>query len=138
MPSVFTRMFASTKYLERGLDASALRNQVIQNNIANAETPNFKSSSVAFELVFREALETKGRFSTKTTRPQHSEFTSSLDHVSGAVVKNAATTTRMDGNNVDIDFQNAELAKNAIYYEALIEKVNSEFRQLNMAIREGR
>lgn len=51
------KMFQSVDLLQKGMDAAWLRNEVITNNIANAETPNFKSSSVAFETMFKKALE---------------------------------------------------------------------------------
>ena len=51
------KMFNSIDLLQKGMDAAWLRNEVITNNIANAETPNFKSSSVAFETMFKKALE---------------------------------------------------------------------------------
>lgn len=132
---MFDKLFRTAGYLERGLDASSLRNQVINNNIANAETPGFKSSSVEFENLFSAAL--NGSFSTKTTNAKHIEFTSSLENVRPSVVENYMTSQRMDGNNVDIDYQNAQLAQNQLYYVALTEKLNSEYRRLRMAIREG-
>lgn len=132
---MFDKMFSSASYLHRGLDAASLRNQVITNNIANAETPNFKSSSVEFESFFNDAL--NSGFTTKVTRGKHMEFTPSANNVRATIIPNNTTTQRMDGNNVDIDFQNAELAKNQIYVSSLIEKLNSEYRRLRMAIREG-
>ena len=44
-------LFQSISVLEKGLDASWLRSQVIANNIANVETVGFKTSSVEFESV---------------------------------------------------------------------------------------
>jgi flagellar basal-body rod protein FlgB len=45
---------------------------------------------------------------------------------------------RMDGNNVDIDVEMSELAKNTIYYDALRLKASKEFQRLKMVISEGR
>lgn len=134
---MFRNLFTNTNYLERGLDAAALRNQVISNNIANAETPGFKSSSVEFETIFKEALESDGSFATKTTRDKHISFSSTLDNVQAVTVENDSTTMKLDGNNVDPDWENAQLAKNQLYYNALVEKLNSEFTRMRMAIREG-
>ena len=134
---MFDKIFSGTKYLERGLDAASLRTQVIQNNIANAETPGFKSSRVAFESVFRDALQAKSGFTTKVTRDKHRSFTTDVNSVEAAVIQNSNTTMRMDENNVDIDYENTQLAKNQIYYSALVQQLNSEFARLRMAIREG-
>ena len=134
---MFDKLFSHTNTLQKGLDATALRSKVINNNIANAETPGFKSSSVDFETHFRNALLSQGSFETKQTRSKHIDFNTSLDSVTPMVHVNNKTSMRMDGNNVDIDYENAELAKNALMNTALIEKLNGEFRRLRMAIREG-
>jgi len=134
---LFDKLFSSTSYLEKGLDASWLRDQVISNNIANVSTPGFKSSRVEFESIFKSALENDG-FQAKKTRDTHMDFTPDVDSVTPEIIQNTSTTMRMDGNNVDVDYENAELAKNAIYYNTLIEKMNSEFSRLRMAITEGK
>ncbi|HOR13388.1 MAG TPA: flagellar basal body protein, partial [Clostridia bacterium] len=41
-------ILSKTDVLKSGLDAAWLRNEVIMNNIANAETPGFKASKVEF------------------------------------------------------------------------------------------
>lgn len=124
-------LFSNVNLLEKGLDASWLKNQVIANNIANVDTPNFKSSSVAFEDAFQAALEDDG-FSAKKTRDGHIDFES--QSIEAAVQTNTDTSAGLDGNNVDIDYENAELAKNSILYNTLIEQVSSEFRKLDSAI----
>ncbi len=128
-------LFSNVNLLQKGLDASWLKNKVISNNIANVDTPGFKSSSVSFESAFKAALNKNG-ITAKKTREQHINFSSqSMDSI---VEKNSATSYRMDRNNVDIDYENAELAKNTIYYNILVEQLSSEFRRLNVAINEGR
>jgi flagellar basal-body rod protein FlgB len=42
---------------------------------------------------------------------------------------------RVDGNNVDIDTENAYLASNQIRYNALIESTNQEFSRLSMVMK---
>ncbi len=124
-------MFDSVQYLEKGLDASWLRNKVIANNIANVDTPNFKASKVEFESLFKSALEDQ-----EFSGPGGAD--TELDRVSPVVVQNSDTTMRMDGNNVDIDYENAEMAKNSLYYDTLVQKISSEFAKLNLAINEGK
>jgi len=129
-------LFSQTKNLEKGLSVAWLRNQVISNNIANETTPNFKSSSVEFESLFKEALDNQDFFETKKTNDKHIAF-DSTDDIDPVVVQNMNTTMRSDGNNVDIDYENAELAKNSLLYMTLVEKIQSEFTKLRMAIKEG-
>ncbi len=134
---LINKIFKSIKYLEKGLDASWMRNQVISNNIANVDTPDFKASKVKFESVFASALANKG-FIAKRTREKHISFDRDIDGVSPVIIKDTGTAMRMDGNNVDIDSENVELARNTIYYNTLIEKLNSKFTRLKMAINEGK
>ncbi len=132
------KIFKSTAYLEKGLDASWTRNEVITNNIANVDTVGFKRSEVEFESIFKEALE-NGSFEAKRTREGHMYMGSSdLDSISPNVIMDGSTSMRLDGNNVDIDYESAELAKNTIYYNTLIQKLTSEFTRLRMAIKEGK
>jgi flagellar basal-body rod protein FlgB len=95
------------------------------------DTPGFKSSSVSFESAFKSALNGDS-FTAKKTRDKHINFKS--QSAEPTVTKNTGTSNGLDGNNVDIDYENAQLAKNTIYYNTLIEQVSSEFRKLNSAI----
>ncbi len=135
------KLFSGVDLLQKGLDAAWLRNEVITNNIANAETPNYKSSSVKFETLFKSAIEdADSGFHTKRTRDKHLSFSDNMmvDDVSAVVEKNSDSTMRMDGNNVDIEAENVELARNTIYYYTITEQINSEFTRLSMAINEGK
>lgn len=137
---MLNRLFNNTSYLEKGLDAAWLRNEVIANNIANGDTPDFKSSHVEFESTFRRALyneKEKDTFVNKQTRDKHISFNEEEDvNISPVVVENSNTTMRMDGNNVDIEFEQTELAKNQIYYNLLIQKLNRQFGRIKTAIKD--
>lgn len=130
---MINNMFDSINLLEKGLDSSWLRNQVIVNNIANVDTPGFKASSVEFESVFKKALDGEG-FDAKTTREQHYDFGSSKKNIKPVVTKDVDTVYRMDENNVDIDYQNIELARNTIYYNELATQMTSELDKLRTVI----
>ena len=124
--------------LQRGLSASWMRNAVIRNNIANVETPGFKATVVEFESLFARAIE-EGGFVSKTTHPKHLEFGSgNLSAIQPRLVQSKELSMRADGNNVDIESENVRMAQNSLYYNTLMEKLNSEIRRLRMAINEGR
>lgn len=134
---MWEKLFASTDLLQKGMQAAWLRNAVIRNNIANAETPGFKSSDVEFESLFKSALEGNG-FKGKMTRDKHIQIgNSSIDSISPEVVLNDDTSMRMDGNNVDIESENVKLAQNSIQYNALLYKLNSELSRIRLAVSEG-
>lgn len=130
-------LFCQTGYLEKGLSAAWIRNQVIANNIANESTPNFKSSHVEFESLLNDAMKSQsGGFSATCTNDKHSAF-GSVDDIEPVVVRNTGTTMREDGNNVDIDYESVQLAQNSLWYMTLADKISSEFNMIEMAIKEG-
>jgi flagellar basal-body rod protein FlgB len=135
MGGVYRQMsiFDGIDTMQRGAGASWKRNSVILDNIANVDTPNFKASELHFERYFKSAMEAEG-FAHRRTRDKHMRLGVSDEGLAGMVVP-SATTERMDGNNVDIDKETTDFAKNVIFYNTLIQKINGQFTQLRTAIR---
>ena len=135
---MWDNLYKPVDLLQKGLSAAWTRNAVIRNNIANVETPGFKASDVEFERIMARAIESSG-FKAARTHERHIDFTSSdISSVHARVVKRRDTSMRMDENNVDIEAENVKLAQNSLYYNTLLEKMNSELRRLKLAISEGR
>jgi len=131
---MWDNLFGSVDLVKKGMDASWLRNEVISNNIANADTVGFKASEVEFESVFADALKGEG-VSLATTNDRHiSAGASDVESVTPQVVTDTDDSLRYDGNNVDVESEMAEMAKNTIAYYALVSKANSEFKKLDTAI----
>lgn len=138
MFTIWDKLFTSVDLLQKGLEASWTRNTVIRNNLANVETPGFKSSDLEFESIFARALD-DGSFEGKRTREQHIQIgNSSAFNVSPLIVENKGTSMRMDGNNVDAEAENVKLAQNSIQYNTIMYKLNSELTKIKLAISEGR
>jgi len=134
-------MFKPMDVMQRGLSAGWVRNAVIRNNIANVETPGFKASYVEFESLLAQAAREGDRgFVGRVTHPGHREIGSSPSFmdVQPMLRQSRALSMRKDGNNVDIESENVRLAQNALQYNTIMEKLNSEIRRLRMAISEGR
>ncbi|MCK9478798.1 MAG: flagellar basal body rod protein FlgB [Firmicutes bacterium] len=131
-------IFMHSGYLEKALDASWLRNEVIANNISNVDTPNFKSSRVEFESALKDAFENSG-IKMKKTDKKHMDMQDVGAHdLKPSVVKKVNTAARMDGNNVDIETEQLDMVKNVIYYNLLIQKIGKEFGRIKTAINEGK
>ncbi|MGE5577766.1 MAG: flagellar basal body rod protein FlgB [Syntrophothermus sp.] len=129
------------KLLRKGLDATALRHEVISNNLANVDTPRFKRSEVRFEDALRAAMAPEPeRLPMKITDPGHLEPKKrpSFAEVQPEVVQIKETTGRLDGNNVDIDAEMARLAENTILYNTMTQLVSRRLGMLRSAINEGR
>lgn len=123
--------------LERTLDAAALRQKVIANNIANAETPQFKRSEVKFEQFLKHELGMSGKPRLSGVRTHHRHLpigAIGVNHIKPQVYTDTQTVYNNNLNNVDIELEMARLAENQIYYNTLIEQVNHELRQVRTAI----
>jgi flagellar basal-body rod protein FlgB len=114
--------------LQKALDASWLRIEVISNNIANVDTPGYKRKTVKFEEFLSSEMKT-GKISKGQTRLKSSDIMVSHDY--------STLSYRSDGNNVDIENEMAELATNSLRYNTLIQKMNGDFQNLRKVIRGG-
>ena len=115
--------------LTKAADASWKRETVISNNIANVNTPGYKRKDLNFQGVLTEEL---GRCKHELDSKVSDVDLSRLDPQ--IYVDSANYSYRMDGNNVDIDTENVELASEQIRYEGLTDCINSEFERMKAVI----
>ncbi len=128
----FVNVFQSIKPLEQALNASMVQQRTITSNISNVDTPHYKRQTVSFQDNLQEA--TKNLQSYKSN-PKHVPFSNEKNGVQPVVKTDQNTINQSNGNNVDMDVEMAELAKNQLWYNAMVEKTNSQFRDLQTAIR---
>ncbi len=123
-------------YLSRGLSAANLRQSVISNNIANVNTPNFKKSDVIFEDLLAKELygDTSGRLALVRTHDNHLPIATGPNAVEARVELQGTTTMRVDKNNVDIDVEMANLAKNQVYYNSMAKEIGSYITRIKSSI----
>ena len=116
--------------LTKAADASWKRETVISNNIANVDTPGYKRKDLNFQGVLTEEL---GRCKHQSLDSKVSDV--DLSRLDPQIyVDSANYSYRMDGNNVDIDTENVELASEQIRYEGLTDCINSEFERMKAVI----
>ncbi len=122
-------------FQEKALDASSLKQQIIANNIANVETPNYKRKKLVFENLLLNSMEGMGLSMSKT---HEKHLSTGIDSQPYYVQIDNSFSERLDGNNVNIDVEMAEQAKNSIKYNALISQTSGQLRRLKSAIKGGR
>ena len=120
--------------LERGLSYASAKNKAIAQNIANVDTPGYKAKDVSFKAILEDAQNTS--ISSYKSDLRHYDFTIS-EQGSDAYSKDNLRA-RVNGNGVNMDTEQAKLAENTIYYNALIERVSSKFNTLNTVIKGGK
>lgn len=116
--------------LNKGASASWTRNEVLSNNIANVDTPNYKRKDVSFEMYLDDAMVGNGSLDDKVNKL----CTNIADINSSTYTDNVNLSYRSDGNNVNISSENVKLAENQIRYNALTDCINQDFSRIKIAL----
>lgn len=122
--------FNYVNILNKAAEASWTKNEIIANNIANVDTPDYKRKDLNFESLLAEAL-------TDTTTKNMDKKVSQINLNSlnpKIYTEYAELSYRYDGNNVDIDTETAYLADNQIKYYTLLNSMTQEFNRLKMVL----
>ncbi len=116
-------LFDTTAFriLEQGMSVLWQKQQVIAQNIANSDTPDYNCKYLEFSGVLREKLRANGTIKQELNLRQE-------------VVIDRVTRDQFDGNNVDLDTQMAELTNTQIQMDALINSMNGNFTRMRSAM----
>ncbi len=123
--------------LGNALDYAAKRRDVLADNLANADTPNFKRSDVAFPTLLAAAMNDSPRLAMKTTEPRHipSHTDREATSVRAHVWNETDTTSRIDGNNVNPEVEMVNLAQNTLYYQTIAQRIRGRYQSLTDVVR---
>ncbi|GAC1322135.1 MAG: flagellar basal body rod protein FlgB [Thermoleophilaceae bacterium] len=105
--------------LQRAISGAAMRQTVLANNLANANTPGYQR----MDLNFHGAL----------ARAMQSEDSAAIDSV-GFTAERAPQRLRADGNGVDVDVESAELSKNGLDYQSLVSVARARIEIMQSAM----
>lgn len=114
--------------LDKAADASWMRNDIISNNLANVSTPNYKRKDVQFETYLIAQVAGGDSLDENIDEIDLSNLTPTT------YVDQANLSYRVDGNNVDIETESAELAKNQIRYYTLLDSMTQEFSRIRTVL----
>ncbi|MCI8285008.1 MAG: flagellar basal body rod protein FlgB [Firmicutes bacterium] len=122
----------SVKLTQKTLDNLWQRQRYSLENIANVETPNYKSKYVKFEDQLRARIsEFRNSGDASLIKSNVSEAIDSSDLY---LHQSTAESTREDGNNVDVDSEYIELLRTQLQYQYAVRQINQEFSRLRLAI----
>lgn len=119
----------SISMAEKALDFQWSKQQVLAANLANVDTPGYKTKYVTFEETFRSKL-------------KNAAVTGNRQLI-GSIIENARwevnntnnETSRLDGNNVDADVEMVEVTRSALQYQYLLYSINSDHHRLQSVIK---
>ena len=120
----------SVNLMNKDLDGLWTRQQEISDNIANVETPGYKSKSVSFEDQLKALL--------SDSSASNSETIDNIKSMQPQITVSDDKTSRLDGNNVDAEKENIELARTQLNYMYSLRELSDYFSRLRYAITDGK
>lgn len=106
-------------HIERYMDLLSARQKLVAANIANADTPGYKTRDLDFQAEFQSA-------------------TAQISSASPVAVEVPGLKVKNDGNNVSVDREARLLAENALRFHMASELMRSELRMVRSAVTEGK
>lgn len=106
--------------LERFLDLTTYRQQLVTSNVANVDTPGYRTRDIDFRHEFQRAMENMDI----SSHPAAREVRGLLE--------------RPDGNNVNVDRESLLLAESQLQFRIGVDLIKKEFGMLKMAVNDGK
>jgi flagellar basal-body rod protein FlgB len=118
---------STTALLGMAIDAAAMRQQALAQNIANANTPGYQRIGVNFEERVNALMEGNGRVRAAST----SELQSFRPYFQIASAEGA-------GNDVSLDTEVAAMSENTLHHQVLVKALSKHLALIGLAINEGK
>lgn len=110
----------------------AHRSEVLANNLANSDTPDFKSRDIDFKAIIAGEAKKHSSLAVERTNSGHIK---GRGHNGYDLLYRQPYQPAIDGNTVDDNTENSLFTENAMDYSASFEFLNSKFKGLTGAIR---
>lgn len=114
---------------EKVLDNLWARQTVSLNNIANVDTPGFKSQYITFE----EELDKRLRDANSRRTGVRQAVADAIDASHSWLNTTWKESSRLDGNNVDTDQEQVEIVRTAYEYQYMLSSINNDITRLKNA-----
>jgi len=130
-------MFNQVNFFNKILDVCTLKQSIYANNIANVNTPGYKRHFVSFDRALQNAMDSE-ELSLKTDNPRHISLGNSWKDIRPVEKIESNTSSRNDENNVDIDYEVAQMTKNTLRYQIVADLSSRLVGRYNTVLREVR
>ena len=113
--------------LASSLNFRNMRQELISSNIANADTPGYKSKRIDFEKALSRALDIDGQLGMKATDSKHYDVGSGgFDNLEPTIYEDSNGVVSEDGNTVDREREMAMMVENRILHDASVNLLNKK------------
>jgi flagellar basal-body rod protein FlgB len=121
-----------TNTLYEQLNFRGEKQKVISSNIANINTPNYKTKDLIFEDELKSA---DNSLKLKQTNSKHiTSIDNGLSTINPKLIQVKGLEEQNDGNNVNLDSQMGEMSKNKILFDAIQSSIKRDSRLFKSVI----
>ena len=113
----------------KSLNARSQRVELLAQNIANADTPNFKARDLEFKKVFRSAYEDP----MQTTHGKHMALP--IDETGDGTMYRIPFNVAFDGNTVELPVEQAKFGQYAADYQTTLSILENRISGIRKALR---
>ena len=123
-----------------GVDQQAMlvrskRAELLANNLANADTPNFLARDIDFKQVLSQAQAQDNASQLMTTEPGNISSGTPIGDINADIMYRIPLQPSIDGNTVDTQMEKANFTQNAIQYQASVQFLGSKIKSLITALK---
>lgn len=116
-------IFVNVNLVNKAIDATLTRKELISQNISNVDTPNYKRQDIDFESVLAKEIKNKGVSNIN------------LNQLNAPIYTDKQTSSyRMDGNNVDIEVERSEETKVELRYNTLVTRITAQLNRFETTL----
>jgi flagellar basal-body rod protein FlgB len=123
------------KALSTALNFREMRQELISSNIANANTPGYKSKKLDFEAALARALDVDNQMSMNTNNEKHHNVgNGGFNNLEPEIYDDPNGVVSESGNTVDVEAEMAKMAENKLVYDALVQLINKKMGLMKYAV----
>jgi flagellar basal-body rod protein FlgB len=127
-----------TDLLFKELNYRGERQKVIASNIANINTPKYKTKDLSFDNVLNQSMVNSGDLQLKVTNKKHiRSFDQQNDQDVYKIYEVKGLQEQNDGNNVNLDQQMSMMAKNSVMFSAIQSSIKKDMNWMSQVIAES-
>ena len=112
-------IFSNVNLVNKAINATLVRKDIISQNIANVDTPNYKRQDIDFESVLLKEVQSVRGKEIDINRLNADIYTDLK-----------GSSYRMDGNNVDIEVERSEETKVELRYNTLVTRITAQLNRM--------